>query len=305
MKIQKEKKFKSEYIPIVIGVIILILFIALLVVTIAYEGNIEKEDVSSETYGENKDILVDNSDSKCSTSDLKEITSIANKVSAEYDYKYLIEDIPEEEKANYSEEELEDYFPTGQWTVIRKEITVNDIGDNIQIVITNDKDDKEIKITSKDTEDGKYSFYDEYLYEKVTYYVSIYSNTDDCQEELVRKTSFETLIYNYWYGTLSCLTYSGYENCSKVVEEEIEPDEFLTKLEEYKNLNKEETEKAEEQAMQAMYVRQDVEEIRKQEEEEESSNDNSRMKLIIISAIIISIGILIIILLMFLRRKRL
>lgn len=71
VKIEKERKFKTEYIPVVISSLILILFLILLFLTINYEGKIEKDNKTSDDVI-NEELVITKTDSKCNQEELNE-----------------------------------------------------------------------------------------------------------------------------------------------------------------------------------------------------------------------------------------
>ena len=73
MKIEKEKKpFKREYIPIILAVLILFLLIGALIYLIGHDFKFDEETVNPGQH-EQEEVLIDNSNSKCSKEELDEL----------------------------------------------------------------------------------------------------------------------------------------------------------------------------------------------------------------------------------------
>lgn len=314
MKIEKEKKFKREYIPVILGSIILILFFVLLVLTINYDGNIKKEDLQeTNAISETDDLAVDKTNSKCSQDVLNKLVNSANQVGAEY---YV-----DEERIKVDPSEVDEYYYStlddGYETNKIIAISISGITDDVYVRITNSFDDTTWTIRSSDlNEDGKYIFKAVDMLTRVTYTVSIYSNNPDCQEELLRKTTFKTKIFNNFSLSMACVAYPKYENCVELVDKEIDAITFTKGYAEYEKNNDPNQEKANVSVIKAMAASEGASDETLNNIEETITNQKSKKEnavlaklnenkeLIIISITIIAIGILIIVLLMFIRRNK-
>lgn len=314
MKIEKERRFKREYIPVILGCLILILFFVLLVLTINYDGNIEKEKITNNNaISETDDLAINKTDSKCSQEELNKLMGNANKVGAEYyvdEKRYKVE-LNEETKGFY--DTLDDGYATDK--IIS--ISISGITDDIYAVITNDFNEATITVRKENlNEEGRYIFESVDASKRVTYTVSIYSNNSNCAEELLRKTAFKTKIFNNFSLSMACVVYPNYENCVELVDKEIDAVTFTKGYEEYQQKNDPNQEKANITIVKAMAAREGADEKKLEEIEETIKGEknkkenaivaklNENKELIIISAVIIAIGILIVILLMFIRRNK-
>lgn len=314
IKIEKERKFKREYIPVIIGCLILILFVVLLVLTINYEGNVEKENIGNDNIiSETDDLAIEKTDSKCSKDDFNNLMQTANKVGAVYyvDEKKTKIDPTEENEIYY--ETLEDGYEVDK--IIS--IAISGIEDNIYAIVTNNFNDATITIKKENlNEDGKYIYEAVDIGTRVTYTVSIYSNNPNCSEELLRKTSFRTKIFNNFSLSMACVVYPNYKNCEELVDKEIDAITFTKGYDEYQKNNDPNQEKANIGVIKAIAAHdgadeETLEKIENNIKGEKSKKENviitkleENKELIIISAVIIAIGILIIILLMFIRRNK-
>lgn len=314
MKIEKERKFKREYIPVILGCLILILLFVLLVLTINYEGNVQKEKIeNNNAISETEDLAIDKNNSKCSKEELNKLISNANKVGAEYyvdEKKYKVD--PTEENEQFYET-LDDGYAVDKIIAI----SISGITDDIYAVVTNDFNDATLTIRKENlNEDGKYIFESADASKRITYTVSIYSNNSNCAEELLRKTTFKTKIFNNFSLSMACVAYPNYENCIELVDKEIDAITFTKGYEEYQQKNDPNQEKANIAIVKAMAAHDGADEEKLEEIEENIKGEknkkenaviaklNENKELIIISVVIIAIGILIIILLMFIRRNK-
>lgn len=315
MKIEKERKFKREYIPVVLGGLILILLFVLLVLTINYDGNVKKEKIENKNIiSETDDLAIEKNDSKCSKDELNKLIASANKVSAEYyvDEKKTKIELTEENKDFY--ETLED----GYYKEKIISISIGGITNDIYVEITNDFNDTVLTIKEENLDkNGKYIFEAADINKRITYTVSIYSNNPSCSNELLRKTAFKTKIFNNFSLSMACVTYPNYENCVELVDKEIDAMTFTKKYEEYQQKNDPNQDKANIAIIKAMAAKEGADEKQLDEIEENIKGEKNKKEnsilakwkenkeLIIISIVIIAIGILIVILLMFIRRNKL
>lgn len=309
MKIEKEKKFKREYIPVIIAGVILVLFIILLILTINYEPNITEEDVGITEIVENEDLAIEKNESKCNDEELNELIKSAAKISATYSAQS--KEIPvhyenEEENPGYSEEDVETYLYI--------ELLIKGISKDVYLEITNNyNDDKKIIKAEDANKKGEYRYEAPTMDERVTYTVSVYANKYDCVGEVIRKVVFDTRIYNVYSDMLSCTMYPKYENCTQFVTTPLTFDEFNNGMTQYMKTHKEEAAQAEANVMNAFFE-EDIVTAEDIEANDLVSNKPARkffqklkdnLELIIIAVVITGIGVLVVVLLMFIRRNRL
>lgn len=310
IKIKKDNNIKKEYIPVIIGVIILVLFSILLVLTINYDGNIKKEELDNKVISDNEDLSIGTVNSKCDAKRFKELNKLAKKVGAEYyvDEKKVKVEPTEEDELFY--ETLED----GYYTEKIIAISIYGITDDIYVIVTNDYNDSSITIKKSDlNKDGKYIFEAVDIGVRVTYTVSIYSNDANCSKELLRKTTFKTKIFNNFSHSMACVVYPNYENCAELVDKEIDANTFQIGYRKYQKEHDPNEEKSHIAVIKAMaaYEGADEKELKELEKKLTNKKENiiltklkQNKELIIISITIIAIGILVIVLLMFMRRNK-
>lgn len=309
MKIEKERKFKREYIPVIISGIILLLFFFLLVLTINYEGSEYSEEVQDSTNAINEDLALNKGDSKCSSEELTEMIASASKVSGNYQAarKKVPTTIAEEDEAN------PEYFADGfDYNYI--EIIISGITDNVYVEITNNfNDDKKTIHASDLNEKGEYRYEAPTMDQKVTYTVDIYANKYSCVGEIVRKVSFDTKIYNIYSDMLACVMYPNYDNCAKLVDKTLKFDDFDKGLTKYKESHKEYEAQANANYVNAFFesklvtaedVKADKIVSKKTGFKKVISKIKDNLDLIMIACITIGIGVLVVVLLIFIRRNR-
>lgn len=308
VKVEKERKFKTEYIPVYISSTILILFICLLVLTINYEGHTEDNVTHPNTNNKNEELAITKTDSSCNKDELNELINLANKVSGEY--ASVVKEIPIEQT-----EDNKEYWESisGIEQERNTEITIKGLSEGIFAEVSNDYNDDIIIIRTTDlNEQGEYKFASPNMDEKINYVVSIFSDKYSCTGEILRKVSFETKIYNFLSTRLGCTMYPNYENCAEFVDEFITPSEFMTGYEKYTKKHKEYEKQAQANLINAfgdVKITADeidgntIKKLSKTDEALKKLNENK--ELIFIAVIIIGIGVLVVVLIRFIRRHRL
>lgn len=309
VKIEKERKFKTEYIPVIIGSLILVLFFLLLFLTINYEGKVEKESKTDESVV-NEELAITKTDSKCSQEELNELLSLASKVSGTYHA--TSKEVPVE-KTDENTEYVEDTGGVIDYKFI--EIIIKGLEEGIYIQITNNyNDDVKVIKTSDLDSNREYKYEAPNMDQKVTYTVDIYSDKYSCVGELLRKVSFDTKIYNTKSDMLACVMYPKYEGCAKLVDKAISFDEFNKGIDEYQKKNKDYQAEANANILNAfsksnLVTADDIKNntIGKKDSvfEKTVNKIKDNLDLIIIASVIIGIGVLVVILIMFIRRNRL
>lgn len=309
VKIEKERKFKTEYIPVVISSLILILFLILLFLTINYEGNVGEYNKTNDDVV-NEELAITKTDSKCNQEELNELLNLASKVSGTYHT--TSKEIPVE-KTEENTEYIEDTGGVINYKFI--EIIIKGIEEGIYVQITNNYNDDVKVIRQSDLDSNReYKYEAPNMNQKVTYTVDIYSDKYSCSKELLRKVSFDTKIYNTKSDMLACVMYPKYEGCTKLVDKAISFDEFNKGIEEYQKKNKDYQAEANANILNAfsksdLVTADDIINNTVGKKESVISKTVNKIKdnldLIIIATIIIGIGVLVVILIMFIRRNRL
>jgi len=309
VKIEKERNFKTEYIPVVISSLILILFLILLFLTINYEGNVGEYNKTNDDVV-NEELAITKTDSKCNQEELNELLNLASKVSGTYHT--TSKEIPVE-KTEENTEYIEDTGGVINYKFI--EIIIKGIEEGIYVQITNNYNDDVKVIRQSDLDSNReYKYEAPNMNQKVTYTVDIYSDKYSCSKELLRKVSFDTKIYNTKSDMLACVMYPKYEGCTKLVDKAISFDEFNKGIEEYQKKNKDYQAEANANILNAfsksdLVTADDIINNTVGKKESVISKTANKIKdnldLIIIATIIIGIGVLVVILIMFIRRNRL
>lgn len=311
VKVEKKRKFKTEYIPIYISSIILILFLCLLILTINYEGKSEDDVAFNKPNAVNEDLSITKTETTCSQEELNELLNLANGISG--DYQTAFKEVPIE----YTEEDALYYESLNGVEKYRYlEVTIKGLKEGIYIEISNDYNDDVITVRTSDlNEKGEFRFETPDMDVKTNFVVSIYADKYACAKEILRKVGFETKIYNSFSVRTGCIMYPNYENCAELVDELITPDEFLSGLEKYKKNHKEYEKQAQANLINAFSesAKFSADDIDDNGNIKESSSSIKKIakkfdenkELIIISFIIIGIGVLIVVLIMFVRRNKL
>lgn len=310
VKVEKERRFKTEYIPVYLSSAILILFLCLLVLTISYEGKTKDNSTSSTSNATNEELAIIKNETKCSQDELNELLKLANSISG--DYQAAVKKIPLERT-----EDNASYFDdvNGMESYRYIEIIIKGLKEGVYARITNNYNDDVITVKYTDlNEEGVYKYEAPNMDQIVTYTVDIFADKYSCAGEVLRKVGFDTKMYNTKSDMLACIMYPKYEGCTKFVDKEISYDEFNKGIEKYQKENKNYEAEANANILNAfsnsnIYTADSIlndmnnKKPKKSLKILEKIKDN--LELIIIAASTIGIGILVVILIMFIRRHRL
>lgn len=223
---KRKREFKREYVPVVIASILLVLLVIALIFAIFYD----KEDFDINVPEENgmlNEILVDTSESLCDSKTIQKLYNQANDVKVTYKPVKKVTSTGVDLDTN-EDVEVESYV---------YEVTISNITEDIYLIIKNDNIYfKDIVKTIKyaDTKKGKYVFTTDYTELLVTYEVSVYSAEKSCKDELYRKFTFITPIYNRFYDMYTCVSYPDFKWCQQFITEDVPSyQEFQTELKKY------------------------------------------------------------------------
>lgn len=210
MKIKKERKpFKREYIPVILAIILLLVLVGALIYLIGHDFKFEEERVDSNQH-EQEEVLIDNSNSKCSKDELNELYKIAENI------KVNTEMVEREDNENMVfDQENEVYIPG---TSVIPVIKFSNLDSKIYLFMSNDYDSKteDIYSESKDAEvDGVYSD------KIVEYTIEVRANDYDCKGETIRKFTIKTPIYNSFSQLDICESYPEYGYCQEYITEDL------------------------------------------------------------------------------------
>ncbi len=312
MRIEKEKKFKNEYIPVVIGGIILVLFIILLILAFSYEPKKEEINPNDKTVL-NEDLALEKNDSKCATKELNELLESAGNIAGNYTSqtkKMPIDDsgMTPEQKETY----LLDY-PDGTYNHAYLELQISGLTSDVYLQITNSFNDDVVTINATDAdESGIYKYEAPTMDERVRYTINVYANKYECKGEIIRKIAFDTKVFNIYSNMLACLKYPKYDNCATFLTTPITYNEFYKGYENYRKTHPEAEYEAEANLINAFNPdkKMTADKVKKDANKDVSvfikigDKFKANKDLILISLTIIGIGVLVVVLLMFIRRHR-
>ena len=223
MKVKKEKKFKREYIPIIALALILIALLAILIIVFMWEKKDFNINVPEDEFIANE-ILVDTSGSLC---DEKTVSKLYEDFS-EVEFKWTPVEI---ERDNGADQGTNETIKTKTYVY---DVTFEGVTEDMYIIIENDNrktNQPKVKLTYKDAKDGKITYRTEHTELVITYTVSIYAAKYECKDELFRKFTFQTPIYNKWSDIDICENYPKFKYCSKFLTEHVPTDDtFFTEL---------------------------------------------------------------------------
>lgn len=220
------KRFKREYTPVVIAVIILIVLIGALIATLLYKGEYLDETPQSDEFIQ-EEMVIDNKNSKCNSKELDELFKRARKV--ELETKMI--KVFHETGVDTSDPEM---GPVDIYVEVL-EVTLNNVTDDIYIKVTNDANKNEQILKKKDFKDGKVKFNTEYTTKVITYTIEVHANKYDCVDEVVRKFTVQTPIFNRYSDMYVCNDYPDFYYCQEYINHDfISLSQFTKELEAYK-----------------------------------------------------------------------
>lgn len=218
MKMNKIELNKKN---IILVVVVIAVIIAIVVAVVSMTG---KTEIKEGKYPQ-EEISVDLSKTKCGSSKKKSLVNKANKISLEY--------ATEKIAVGYDETTGEDILAN----VFN--VTITNVTEDFYVIVKNDYTNEETKLTNNDAKDNKVVFQTMYSNDIITYTVEVYTTTSKCKDELYRKFTFKTPIFNIYTNTSYCTGNEDFEYCKEeIFTSQLNFDEFTEKLEEYKKSKK-------------------------------------------------------------------
>lgn len=206
---KKEKKyFKREYIPVYISTFTLILLIVALVALFLYDKEDFDVDKPEQEYIKNE-MVVDTSGSTCSADEKKLIHEETDNVEIKYEPMKAVIGTGLEFG---EEEEVEGYI---------FKVTFHNMNENMFATITNDNENTQKKIELlkfADAKNGVLEYLTESSTKVVTYTVRIYTHNKNCENEMFRKFTFVTPVYNRYHEIDMCQAYPEFELCQEFID---------------------------------------------------------------------------------------
>lgn len=284
MKIKKEKKpFKREYIPIILAVLILFVLIAALIYLIGHDFKFDEETVDP-NQAIQEEVLIDNSNSKCSKEELNELYKLAEKITTNTEMVEISSGTTEDDSTG---EEVTLYTDVA-------EFTLSEVDSKLYAYITNDYNDDKSDVN---VENGKLVFRGIPSFDIVTYNVEIKANDYDCKGETIRKFTLKSKIYNRFSQMADCLNYPEFKYCQQYIDEDLPTmQSFKIEIEKYKK-----TTKATDKTNQ---LSQSNKEEKKGETNKDNKEDNKNYKYYIIGGVAILLLTVAIITVILLKKKR-
>ena len=211
-KIREKKKFKVEYIPVIVSFLILIILVGVLIFIIRYNKDIFDVDVPDQDYITNE-MIVDTSDSLCKKKEVEDLYKKANEITISY----------EEEKVVIGESQNQETLEIVDAYGYVFNVEFKNVPEDIYLVIKSDNinfEDDKVTLKGEDAKDGVLKYQTKYTELIVEYTVSVYAAKYDCQDELFRKFTFKTPIYNRYHDMYICDAYPEFELCKEFITED-------------------------------------------------------------------------------------
>ena len=288
-KIKSERKFKREYIPVIVLGFILILLLALLLIVFRYEKKDYNIKIPDSDY-EMNDLIIDTSDSLCSESEVDKLYNSAANIT----YEYSPTQIKVADGVNSDTGEKEDVMGTVY------NVKIKDIPKDMYIIIENNNrftKKEKVVLKSDKIKDNAVTYQTEYTDSIITYTVSVYTEGGDCANELFRKFTFNTPIKNKWSQLDICTWYPKFELCSEYINQNLPTyAEFYTELGKYIDENEEIT---------SVHDFEPVEKEENKEDKEEKEKESKKsLKVVAIAGISLLAIVVIVTIIIVLKKKK-
>lgn len=159
----------------------------------------------------------------CSGTDLQKVSKAANGIKANYT---INEGKVKENSAEY------EVFPSIDFSIYN-------ITSDVFLKITNDFNQDETIVTYSKTNNGKYSFSTDEMFEKRTYYIEVFSNLDSCKADSIKSITLKKPYYNQNAKFNICIENPDVPMCKKYITDDTGADEFtiVDKVNEYLSKN--------------------------------------------------------------------
>lgn len=227
-KYKEHKKFKREYIPVIIAFLILIGLVTSLVLVIKNKKT-DFEVKIDEKIEDTDEIAVDTKNTKCNNELSDKLKASAKNVNISYMAKKMVAgtgiDLDTE---GMPEVDLYDYG---------FEITIKGISEDVYVVVKNDYSTDVFTYHYSDTENGTKVFQSFANDDSVTFTFEIKSENENCKDEVYRKVSLTTPIYNGYSEMEFCKGKDDLDICKQFTVDKITNDDFVKGLENYNNKN--------------------------------------------------------------------
>lgn len=216
-KYREHKRFKREYIPVIITFIILVVLVTGLVFVLKdnkkdFDIDIDKDISNTE------EISVDTKNTKCNNEDANKFKDVAKKVNISYQVKEIV--------AGEGIDIDEPGAPAVELHDLGFEISIKNITEDIYVVVKNDYSNDTFTYHYKDTENGTKTFQSLANDENVTFTFEIKSENSNCINETFRKVSLTTPIYNSFSEKQYCVDNPKLDICQKFVGEKYTSEDF-------------------------------------------------------------------------------
>ena len=159
----------------------------------------------------------------CTGADLQKVSKAANGIKTNYT---INEGKVKENSAEY------EVFPSIDFSIYN-------ITSDVFLKITNDFNQDETIVTYSMTNNGKYSFSTDEMFEKRTYYIEVFSNLDSCKADSIKSITLKKPYYNPNSAYAICIENPNVPMCQTYITEDTGVSEQYidAKVKEYLNKN--------------------------------------------------------------------
>lgn len=205
-----------EYVPVVIGIVLLAVLGIILVFFINYENpskilEVPEKEVSAK-YKEKK---VDISSSTCPKVNISKYKEMADELKTDYQFHEVETGLDVEYDTIFNKDAVKD-------TTIVPFIYISNLKEGLYLTIESEQDpDSFYKITLEDFEEENVSYICPYSEQSLIYTIKIYVDVDDCHDVMIRKFTMQLPVYNKYQNQARCSRYPDFKYCAEYLMEDL------------------------------------------------------------------------------------
>ena len=210
-KIEKEQShFFRDYSQVIKASVVLIILIGLLVGVILFKP-VKKEEIKDPSILPTNEKNINNNDAKCDGAKATKLKEDAAKITIAYDVidNYLLGYMAETD-TDVNGNGVIDEEPVVEDYGYALKLRLNGLSDDLYVTITNDLDKTAKVLHTRDADDKRViTWYEtEYIFMR-TYTIKVYSNNDECTNELYREFNVTLPKYNSLSRSADCKVEPG------------------------------------------------------------------------------------------------
>lgn len=205
-----------EYIPVIIGVIMLIILGIILVFFINYQNPSIKVEIPKDEIGAiYKEKTVDISSSTCPKINISKYEDMSKELVIDYQFHEVETGLDVEYDSIFNKDVVKD-------TTIVPFIYFSNLKEGLYLTIDSEQDpDSFYKITQENFKENKVSYICPYSEQSLIYTIKIYVDVDGCHDVMIRKFTYQLPVYNKYSNQARCSRYPDFKYCAEYLMEDL------------------------------------------------------------------------------------